>query len=431
MQMNRITSCAIPMIILIVLLLNTTAEARMKSNSSATNPYLGFDGIIIDIRDVANAVPGEFLKAMPEENDYYLVKFTGPVLASWRRELAEKTERILWYIPHNTFVVKMSKNQRQLVEAMPHVYWVGIQQPYFKLSRQMRELLANGDYGTRTVHDRIKIIVVLYSGESSENIKNTLATIEGTVIINEFVHPHDTRIIVEIKADHFMRTSQLLAFAKQVESIDFFRNQVLFNDAARWMHQKFVNGQYPLSDAGLRGAGQMGGIADSGFDYDMCYFRDTALGVPPFDNQEPWGDVAEDPLQRKMIMYYSMDALECGEVGWPGAQRSFNDHGTHTLGSFVSDNFSTECTSGNGDTGDGMALCSKVVVQDMGESLQYVNIPCGTTYDLLTSAYQDGARVHTNSWGSPCNPPGNPCGGNFYAVDARDADLFMWEHNDI
>ena len=125
-----------------------------------------------------------------------------------------------------------------------------------------------------------------------------------------------------------------------------------------------------------------------------------------------------------------MDAGTCGTAGTPGANESGNTHGTHTYGTFIGDNFATACDSGTGDTADGMALCAKVVAEDLGNTLNFVNIPCGSPYDLFNIARTDGARIHTDSWGSPCSPPGNPCGANLYDGQARDVDQFLWDFKD-
>ncbi len=247
-------------------------------------------------------------------------------------------------------------------------------------------------------------------------------------VINYRSYNHSSRIWIQVKKDGIERVIKQLAHMKEVEGIEVFREFTLTNDAARWVHQRFQSSQYPLYANNLRGQGQIGAISDSGFDYDMCYFRDTSLGAPPIDAQAPWGDVSENLNQRKQIIYYAMDATTCGQAGTAGAE-SGNNHGTHTLGSFVGDNFATSCTGNNGDVGDGMALCSKVVLQDLGNSLQFINNPCGTIYDLLSIAKADGAYIHSDSWGYPCN--GCPCQGNFYGADARDLDQYVWENKDM
>lgn len=407
-------------------------NAEIKNNSAVgVDPYISYDGLKVDVRNITGAVPQGFIKYQAEENDYYIVKLRGAIMESWHKELERNVEKILWYVPYNAYIVKMDRNQAERVKALPFVYWVGVQQPYFKLARQIREILDSGDYNSIAKEGKIKLMVLLYAGERGENVKDIMIGMEGVEFINKTVNAHATRVVIEVAVNRFAKVVPLIASIKEVEGIEIFQRVEFFNDAGRWVHQRFVSGSYPLYTAGLRGTGQIGGISDSGFDYDMCYFRDTTNFPPPFDLQAPWGDVSEDLNERKTIIYYAMDAATCGQAGSPGTGSSGNDHGTHTLGSFVGDNFATACNTGTGDAGDGMALCSKVVLEDLGANLEFINNPCGTLYDLLSIAYADGARVHTNSWGAPCSPPGNPCGGNLYGADARDIDQFMWNNNDM
>jgi len=400
-----------------------------SSNAVGVNPYISYDGLQVDVRSMTAAIPAGFIKYDAADVDYYLVKLRGAILESWRKELEKNVEKLLWYVPYNSYIVRMNRAQVEQVKALPFVYWVGVQQPYFKLARQLRDMLSSGDYSAAVKEGKIKLTVLLYAGEGGENVKESLMAMEGVEFINKIVNPHATRVVIQVREEDFARVIQHIASMKEVEGIEIFQQVEFFNDAARWVHQRFTSGSYPLYTAGLRGTGQIGGISDSGFDYDMCYFRDTTNFPPPFDLQAPWGDVSEDPNERKTIIYYAMDAATCGQAGSPGTGSSSNSHGTHTLGSFVGDNFATACNSGTGDSGDGMALCAKVVLEDLGANLEFINLPCGTLYDLLTIAYADGARVHTNSWGAPCNA--NPCQGNLYGADARDIDQFMWTNNDM
>ncbi len=428
-QKNQKTIIGLTVLVLAIaaVIEGTTA----KESASSPNPYISYDGILVDVNKINDSIVPEFSKVIPEETDYFIVKFKSEILQSWRNEIEKLGGKVLWYIPYNSYIVKMKRNQAELIKGLPYIYWVGVQQPYLKLSKLARELLQTKDYKRAVIDDKIRLTVVLYGGEVSDRVKATIKDASLGRIVNEVVHPHNTRIWIDINPKDYAEVVRLLANIKEVEGIEIFQKVLLNNDAGRWVHQRFVSGSYPLYTNNLRGQGQIGGISDSGFDYDMCYYRDTSLGPPPFDNQAPWGDVAENPSMRKIIIYYSMDATTCGTAGSPGTGSSGNDHGTHTSTTFIGDNFATACGTGTGDSGDGMALCSKVVMEDLGANLEFINNPCGTVYDVLSIAYADGARVHTNSWGYGCGAAGCPCDGNFYGADARDVDQFVWTNKDM
>jgi Subtilase family len=394
------------------------AAAGSRDKAPGINPYIRYDGLTIDVQNLSASILPGFDKINAEETDYFIVKFNDVIKAGWRAELEQKGATILWYIPDNAYLVKMNKAQANALSGNSSIYWISVQQPYFKLSQEIRNLLNQKDISQAvTENGKIKLAVTLYASETTTNLKSSLASAGLGSIISEVTNPHNTRIWVNVYPNDFYKAVHLLAAMKEVEGIEQQHKFVLLNDAARWVHQRFVNGSYPLYANNLRGQNQVGGISDTGIDYDMCYFRDTTLGAPPFDNTPPFGDVAENNNMRKMIIYYSMDATTCAGTGTPGDDHG---HGTHTGGSFIGDNFATACGTGNGDAGDGMALCAKVVVQDMGGSLNFINIPCGTVYDVFNIAYLDGARVHSNSWGWGCDAC--PCSGNMYGADARDVD---------
>jgi hypothetical protein len=48
---------------------------------------------------------------------------------------------------------------------------------------------------------------------------------------------------------------------------------------------------------------------------------------------------------------------------------------------------------------------------------------------FFQNAYNDGARIHTNSWG--CSAEGDPQFCNVYNGQARDVDAFMLDHPDM
>ncbi len=70
----------------------------------------------------------------------------------------------------------------------------------------------------------------------------------------------------------------------------------------------------------------------------------------------------------------------------------------------------------------------------MGDGLEYLNKRGGTVWNLADVAYQNGARIHSNSWGGACHDLFGQCipGCTMpYDSFARDADLAMWTYPDL
>ena len=70
----------------------------------------------------------------------------------------------------------------------------------------------------------------------------------------------------------------------------------------------------------------------------------------------------------------------------------------------------------------------------MGDGLEYLNERGGTLWNLTDVAFQNGARIHSNSWGGGCVDLLGQCIPDCtvpYDSFARDADLAMWSHPDL
>src|SRR5439155_26741740 len=115
----------------------------------------------------------------------------------------------------------------------------------------------------------------------------------------------------------------------------------------------------------------------------------------------------------------------------------------HTSGSIAGDTSSgnpptyTDCStfaSPGRNGGDGLAPGAKLVVQEMGDGLEYLNNFGGTLWNLADVAYQSGARIHSDSWGGGCTDAFGSCIPGCtvpYDSFARDADLDMWSYPDL
>ena len=389
--------------------------------------YLSIDGQLIDINSFTNYIPREYTKLVPHETDFFVINLKGNIQKNWFDKLKEKNIRILWYVPYNSYIVKMQNDNLSFLETLPFVNAIIPYQPYFKMSPEVKKMLNSNDL--INFHKNILIKIILFKDEPIEPIINHLTNHLHLKVKSKIITKIDSRITVEIPSGQIKEFIKNIIFWKEVEGVELYHELEYTNDAARWVHQQFIADYFPLYDNNLRGQGQIGAISDSGFDYDMCYFYDPLNKQPPVDAEEPWGDVEPNYDARKIILYYAMDAFKCGDEGSPGADYPDNDHGTHTAVSFVGNNYNQSCLNDYGSAGDGIALCSKLIMQDLGPTLNFINNECGTLYDLLYLSYKDGARVESNSWGYGCY--GCPCIGNFYNPDARDIDQFVWEHKDM
>ncbi|HET9300955.1 MAG TPA: S8 family serine peptidase, partial [Candidatus Polarisedimenticolaceae bacterium] len=234
-----------------------------------------------------------------------------------------------------------------------------------------------------------------------------------------------------------------LSALPEVEGIEPARRARLLNQDAVWVHQSFLGPspqQTPIFARGIFGCGQILATADSAQDYDLCFFRDTVNGAPPITScSSPPCPAAAPGNRRKDILYYNWSGGPAGEADTcPATITGTSGHGTHTSGSLAGDNAPyADCagfTTPNRNGGDGQAPGAKLVVQELGDGLEYLNNLGGTVWNLADVAFQTGARIQSFSWGSACHDLlGNCIPGCTMPYDsfARDADLAMWAHPDL
>jgi len=203
-------------------------------------------------------------------------------------------------------------------------------------------------------------------------------------------------------------------------------------------------GPLSIHARGLYGENQLIAVLDSGLDYDNCAFAEADNSAPPINTGTPFGGFARgniDLSRRKVVAYnflFSCDQYPgvtgCDDPSNPFAYDNVN-HGTRTAGAAAGDRFTPLVH----DAGDGVAPAAKLIIQDAGyvngdSCSQFPSLGCPVTKlsAAFEQAYQQGARIHSNSWGDRqgVNRFSVPPTAN-YSATARDVDLFAAAHPDM
>jgi hypothetical protein len=340
-----------------------------------------------------------------------------------RERLEAAGATILGYLPTHGYRVRVAPGAEAAVRAVPFVAWLGDLPRHLKLDPALLRLAASpagsaGFAGPAETPPEVGLRVILEAdeppGRSLEALRSwkTVATPSGK--------DGAWRIAARVPKGSLAATLARLAALPEVEAVEPRRRLRLLNQDAVWVHQSFVGPapqQTPIFDRGLFGCGQIVGIADSGQDYDMCYFRDTAGGAPPIVScaLAPCPSAAPAPSRRKDILYYNWSGTPTGDDDTCPAQLTgASGHGTHTSSSIAGDAPGyADCaafSSPGRNGGDGQAPGAKLV------------------------AYKTGARIHSNSWGAACYDLFGSCipGCTMpYDSFARDADLAAWTYPDL
>ncbi|UCD84576.1 MAG: S8 family serine peptidase [Deltaproteobacteria bacterium] len=332
-----------------------------------------------------------------KKKGFYILQFKAPVRNGWKEKLKILKVKYFSYIPENAYIVKMTPEEKLKVEKLPEVRWVGIYQPAYKIQPEILE----GKFHEEK-EDRIKLIIQVFADEDYQSVAQKARKIGFDVLETTDGVFHEV-LRLEVAKSGLREKLNSLAKISEVEWIEEYVPPEFHNDSARWIIQSYVAGNTPLWDRGLTGGGQIVGTGDTGVDVDACFFYDSSEGIP--------GEIL-NPNQRKILVYHDL-------AGDGGYDSCFFAHGTHTAGTIAGDNFAN---LGAYDLNDGMAFDAKLVIQDIGWGCSLTGIP-GDLNFYFQQSYDDGARIHSNSWGASV--------GGAYTTASQNCDEFMWSHKDF
>ncbi|MBS3815959.1 MAG: S8 family serine peptidase [Candidatus Thermoplasmatota archaeon] len=304
------------------------------------------------------------------EDGYYMIKTIGPVKPEWQETLEEEGE-IVDYIPQNTYVMEISSSGLTNIREKDFVQWIGEYKPEYRISPELEDAEGN-----------IKVTISCYRetfqvGTEVEEFGDVIKTGEET--LTAIVDSSDIKDIANIKG---------------ISWIEKDTEMQLMNADAQWTVQTGNTGERSVWDHGLTGDGEIVGISDTGIDYDHSAFRDPDDNPIGFDH-------------RKIVRYKAYaDDHDLDESG----------HGTHTSGS-IAGNDSPFGSNSN----DGIAKDARLSFFDVGGDGDSLELPSDYS-EIFQPAYDDGARVHSNSWGGQ---------DSSYTSDAKDVDEFMWNNKDM
>jgi hypothetical protein len=361
---------------------------------------------------------------------YYLVKYPGPVTAAERESLAAAVDRVYVYLPYDTFLVRSSRVPGGPgAREVPGARWVGPYHPAYKIAPAAAAVTASAA-GSEAQDGRPRIVMLLvYPDADMKAVRQAVDAVAPGRTVGARASAFFSRVRLLLTDDEFVSAREALARIPEVFWLDIEGRKTLVNDTTIWVGQSGVSGGQttPVFAHGIHGEGQVVGIIDTGIDADMCYFRDTALGLPP--RNECNGGTVVNAAERKVLAVDFLWTNECAG-GITNTEWDTQGHGTHVAGTVAGDNFATPIGH---DPGDGMAPGARLVMQDAGYlvdncgDLPGIGCPVVDLNPIFQQAYTQGARLHTNSYGDNENAPVQ----NNYTAASQDVDEFMWNHKDF
>ncbi|MDG6225639.1 MAG: S8 family serine peptidase [Candidatus Thermoplasmatota archaeon] len=328
------------------------------------------------------AVPIDMLKTVVPlaqsdmDSAFWILQFPGVIPVDAREVLGRSGYDVMGYLPDNAYIIRCRngltpRNGLIVPGTRAAPYYSGLKVHPLVYG----EMTARP--GTGTIQGVSSLLVDLFVRD-----EDTFEAIERAA--KGSIRVSDTRALVPLPASDLTG----LLRVDGVRSIEPLYPMVLMNNVS----SRIIDVNVVRSVNGLTGKGQMVGISDTGLD----------TGV---DNHSVDGDILADFDNRVKF------------ANWAGTSPDdAHSHGTHVAGS----------VAGNGSLSNGtivgMAPEASIFFQGIADDGHVLRVPNNLSL-LFKQAYDNGTRIHTNSWGAAYS--------GLYTIYSRDVDWFLFNYPDM
>ncbi len=310
------------------------------------------------------------------DSSIWIVQFNGPIEKGWKEDLEKEGFDVLEYLPEFSFTVRTEGKDPEDLLDLENVIAAGPFPSGMKMDPQTYIDLETGN----SIQDSVgEEMLVVDTFPAQEDI--TLQLNEISPVVKK---ESPTRYLIGPSIES--REELISIFG--ISHIEPYYSVELHNNVSK----DIINVQEVWDDLGLDGTGQVVAISDTGLD----------TGV---DDHQVNGDINLDFDNRATI------------VNWAGsAPDDEHSHGTHTTGSIAGDG------TNSGGNIKGMAPNASIFFQAIMTDGKALSIPANTSL-LFQQAYDNGSRIHTNSWGSDVS--------GLYTSRAQDVDWFLFNYPEM
>ena len=352
---------------------------------------ISINGITVDPAAQGQALQAAGLQAVDAANsDHILVQTAGPLEPSQRSELADLGVQVQEYVSDNTYLADYPGTDLAQIRALGFVTWADVYLRVFKIAPALlpdgtgrSDVHALADLAPRAAATDEHVDLLLHPGvEATPALITQVAQAAGVPEDEITVTPHKLRLPTT--------SGRLpeLARLDQIREIHPVPKRTLFNNVARGI----LDATVVVNGTNYDGDGELIAVADTGFDKG-----DTTDVHPAFTGR--------------------VDKLYA--LGRAGLTDDPNGHGTHVAGSVLGNGNSATM----GGVIQGTAPAAHLILQSLLDTSDGLGGIPTDLHDLFQPTYDDGARVHTNSWG-PVAP------SVAYDASCREIDDFVFNHPD-
>lgn len=310
---------------------------------------------------------------------HYVLSLAGPLTREHQARLRGAGVSELTYVPENMLIVSGEAAGRVLNAGLEFVTGVAAYRAEWKLDPEIGRRLAAFQQPHRqalAVAGKLKLLVTLFPDADVAVTTEWLIGLGGEPA---GLYAVGRQAVMDVVIDP--RNAGALLAGNAVQYVEEAPEITLRNSTVRWIVQSNQPALTPLYDEGLHGEGQVVGVLDSEIDANHCAFRDDVNPIGP---------------QHRKLIAYNIAA---------GA----GNHGTLVAGIVAGD---------NGDDSDtrGVAYAARLVYnRQPALDEMSVGLRLGLHHD-------QGARIHTNSWGDD--------GTVAYNSLCRAIDQFCYDNED-
>jgi outer membrane protein assembly factor BamB len=321
---------------------------------------------------------------------------------------------ILDYIPDDAYLVRLDSRSHSLLGAQSDVFWIGLFQPAYRVAPDL-DFILQADPGHQ-LRLRLRLDPETYASE--DDVRAAIGAVPDATVV-DVVRGRNDWIV---RVDGPVTLARTFSALPGVTWVERFLEARLFNNVARTSGDVPTGrgaAAGPIMDVedvwarGIRGEGQIAAAADTGLS--------TGDNTTPDSLHWDFGQVGSATNPMRVIKAYGPARAGIWDDPNPNG-----GHGTHTSGSIVgngirsgSDPFTNTFPPGSFA---GTAPKAQFVFQSIMNAGGTLSVPADLNF-LFQPPYDDGARVHSNSWGSPVN--------GAYDTTAQTLDQFAWDHKDM
>jgi serine protease AprX len=357
------------------------------------------NGITFDPLATPRTAATAMLAAMSPDDassfNYILVQTAHPLNREEKKSLQDAGASILEYVPEDTYLCHFPPSNLGRVRALQFVSWTGPYDRGFKMHPALIGLERKEGLHTlfevnvrprATLDATPKLVdVILHRNLKAGELLEKIA--EAAHVSPELIQVGRNKVRLTVRARRLADLANLDA----VRTVEEVKPRRLLNNIARQILGVPAGG---AAAPAFPGEGQIVAIADTGFDQGS-----TTQTHPAFTGR----------------------VLKLYPLGRPGQADDPDGHGTHVCGSVLGDGTSAKL----GISIQGTAPAAKLVLQSVLDSQGGLGGLPADLNDLFEGPYKnDGARIHSNSWGSTV-------GDGSYDSQASEVDDFVWNHRDM